>query len=66
MPEISRIINKKYHIPSDKIDVFSVEDSYIKSIQDRETGLIEFDALDSVSKVINDTFEKLFDLDEEE
>jgi len=61
---IDGIINKKTIIDYKKIDAFFVENGKIKSIIDTETHLIQSEAIDSVSEIINDTFNKLFDLDE--
>ena len=61
---IDKVISPKTIISYDKLDAFFVENGIIRSIIDNETHLIQSEAIDSVSEIINDTFDRLFDLDE--
>lgn len=62
--DVHSVINKKLWANPDKIDAFFVSDGVLRSIIDRETGLIETEAIDSASETINRTFGRLFDLDD--
>ena len=61
---VKEIINTKTIIDYKKLDAFFVENGNIQTIIDNESHLIQSETIDSVSEIINDTFNKLFDLDE--
>lgn len=62
--DVSKIINKKLWINPEKISAYFVSEGKLQYIIDDETSLIESEAIDSASRIINESFSKLFDLDE--
>lgn len=61
---IEDIINPKTIFGTDKLGAYSVNKGELKNIIDNETNLIKSDAIDSASSNLNNTFQKLFDIDE--
>ncbi len=64
--DISSIIEKRKVIDSDAVDAYFVQDGALISIIDEETKMIKSEAIDSASKILNDTFNKLYELDDYE
>ncbi len=62
---VSRLVNKQLWIDPEKLDAFFVANGKLNDIVDKETGLIEAEAIDSASRNINEIFTELFDLDDE-
>ncbi len=61
--QVSQIINERLWLNPQNTQAFFVEKGKIESIIDAETGLIRTEAIDSASRIINQTFDKLFELD---
>jgi len=62
--DVSNIIDKKLWIDPDKLIAFYVDEGCIKDILDKETSLIMSEYIDSASLILNDTYDKLFNLDD--
>jgi predicted ATP-dependent endonuclease of OLD family len=62
--EVSRIIDKRIWVNPNRLSAYFVSDGEIRCIIDKDTLLIESEAIDSASRIINDSFANLFDLDE--
>lgn len=63
--EVNAIIQRDLWIDPKRIQVFFVDEGRIRSIVDKETGLIRSEEIDSASATINRAYDKLFDLDED-
>ncbi len=63
---ISSVIEKRKVIDHHSIHAFFVQNGKIEDIIDNDTHLIKIEAIDSASKVLNDTFNKLFEMDDYE
>ncbi|MBF0319431.1 MAG: AAA family ATPase [Nitrospirae bacterium] len=64
-PNVEAVVNKQLWINPDRLDAYFVSDGRVESIIDEEFKLIKTEAIDSASRVINDVYGKLFDLDPE-
>jgi hypothetical protein len=62
---VENIVDKKLWINPDRLDAYFVSEGRVKSIIDEEFKLIKTEAIDSASRVINEVYGKLFDLDPE-
>ncbi len=61
--DIEKIIDKKLWLNINNINAYFIDGGIAKDIIDREINLIQAEAIDSASQIINDTFDKLFDLE---
>ncbi|MFY1048272.1 AAA family ATPase [Chryseobacterium sp. GP-SGM7] len=57
--EVTEVVNEKYWLNSKDVEVYLLSYGKSTSLIDKEEGLINIDALDGVSEIINDTFDKL-------
>jgi len=60
---IKDIVDEKLWLDINNINAYFISDGIAKSIIDKELNLIKAEAIDSASEIINDTFDKLFDLE---
>jgi predicted ATP-dependent endonuclease of OLD family len=61
--EIEKIITKDLWIEKGKLSAFEIIDGKVKSIIDKETGLIQAEMIDKISNQINKDFESLLEYD---
>jgi predicted ATPase len=61
--EVSALIDEPFHLASNNVSALKVGGGSFRSIIDEDEKLIRTEEIDEVSAEINDTFEKLFDLD---
>jgi predicted ATPase len=61
--EVSNIIDEKYWINQNEIDVYALKDGKAECLMNREESLIEKEYLDGVSNIINDEFDSLLDIE---
>jgi predicted ATPase len=64
-PNVEAIVNKQLWIDPDRLAAYFVSDGRVESIIDEEFKLIKTEAIDSASRVINEVYNKLFDIDPE-
>lgn len=63
--DVAKIIPEKTWLKASDFQAFFVNQGKIRSIIDEETHMIETEAIDSASEIINDIYYKLFNLDNE-
>ena len=61
--EIEKIITKDLWIEKGKLSAFEIIDGKVKSMIDKETGLIQAEMIDKISNQINKDFESLLEYD---
>ena len=62
-PDISHIVNPKMWLDVKRTSAYFIRGDSYESIIDSELNLIQAEKIDSASQIINETFDKLFDLD---
>ena len=60
--EVEKVIDKRFWINHDTFDAIFVQDGHIISGMDKELNLINNELIDDISRVINDTYDKLFEI----
>jgi predicted ATPase len=60
---IENIVDKKIWLDINNINAYFIHNGYAENIIDKELSLIKAEAIDSASEVINNIFDKLFDLE---
>ncbi|MBF0516227.1 MAG: AAA family ATPase [Nitrospirae bacterium] len=65
VPNVESIVNKQLWINPDRLAAYFVENGKVESIIDEEFKMIKTEAIDSASRVINEVYSKLFDIDPE-
>ncbi len=63
--EVENVVDRQLWIEPNKINAFILEQGSARSIMDSEINLIESAEIDKASDVIVDTFNRLFDLEDE-
>lgn len=61
--EVKKIIDEKYWVNPNDVEVYFLENGNAKSLIDKKEGLINIDELDSVSEIINKEFDELLHLE---
>ncbi len=62
--DISNILKQELAVPPEKVTAYWLEQGKAKNIIDKKSGLIHNEYIDSASDIINETFEKLFELED--
>ncbi|MGK7876685.1 MAG: AAA family ATPase [Xenococcaceae cyanobacterium] len=62
-PDIAHIVNPKMWLDVKRTSAYFIRGDSYESIIDSELNLIQAEKIDSASQIINETFDKLFDLD---
>ncbi len=62
--KVAKIVNQDTWVGPDRFEAYSVNKGQLKSIFDKEAGLVETLEIDSASTVINETYDKIFNLDD--
>ncbi len=62
-PEVDRILPRRLWVDTAKVEAFFVEEGGIRSIKDDEDGLLRAEEIDRASKSINDTYDRLADME---
>ncbi|MBF0212626.1 MAG: AAA family ATPase [Magnetococcales bacterium] len=63
--ETGKIVDPKLWMDPKRVGAYFVENGGIRSIMDDELGMMRAEEIDSVSRKINEEFDRLFDLDNE-
>lgn len=61
--DVSSIIDSEHRLTSEDIRAYFIKDGKITSAFDSELGQINHDLIDGCSREINDTYEKLSDVE---
>jgi predicted ATPase len=64
--EVDRVVSRHFWLDPNRLDAYILEDGTARSIMDTETGLINSGEIDRASDIIVDTFNQLFELEDEE
>ncbi|MBF0486577.1 MAG: AAA family ATPase [Nitrospirae bacterium] len=65
VPDVNSIVSKQLWINPDRLDAYFVDKGRVRSIIDEEYKLIKTEEIDNASRVINEVYRKLFDIDPE-
>ncbi|MBO0348326.1 AAA family ATPase [Phormidium pseudopriestleyi FRX01] len=63
--QVERVVNRHLWIDPNRLDAYILEDGKARSIFDTEMGLIESAEIDKASDIIVNTFNQLFELEDE-
>lgn len=63
--QVERVVNRHFWLNPNRLDAYILEDGKARSIFDAEMGLIESAEIDKASEIIVNTFNQLFDLEDE-
>lgn len=61
---VSDIVDKQLWINPERTAAYFISENFCESIMDEELQLIQAEKIDSASRMINERYDKLFELDE--
>lgn len=64
--EVNKVIDKRLWLPSQKVSAYIIKDGHADSIMDEDIHEIKAELIDGVSKIINDQYNTIFDIETNE